>query len=762
MGQIHLAFVWHQHQPYYRNLVNGECLMPWVRLHGIREYIGMASLMREVPEQRQTINLVPSLIVQIEDYLNGASDSFLDHTRIPAADLAEEQIKYILGHFFMANWENMVNVHPRYAELLEKRSPGRKSVDRVWKRFSKEELRDLQVWANLAWVHPTVLETDQTLAGLVAKDRDFSEDDKAVVLDKQMESLGQIIPQHKQLQDSGQLEVSTTPFYHPILPLLWDISLAHVALPQMAIPQVRADFRADVDVHVNRAVECYRERFGCAPQGMWPAEGSVAPQIIPALAKAGLKWIATDEEILGLSIGTFFDRNEAYDVLAPDKLYTPYNISADGASISAIFRDHHLSDLIGFKYQWIPAEAAVRDFISRLDRIRTAHPNKDHLVSVVLDGENPWDTYANNGVDFIRALYRELASQPWITTVRVADHLAEHPATEQVDKLFAGSWISHNFSTWVGHREKNTGWEYLDRTRAFLEQEDASRKGSGEEVPQRAWEELYIAEGSDWFWWYGDDHFSGNDEEFDRLFREHLKNVYRLAGAEPPGFLDNAIVQTERMAVYTNPKTFLSIKLDGRPTTYFEWASAGRYDHSRDAGTMQRVSGMVLDDIYFGFDEKCLHLRFDLHCPDAPETPEPARKPARMFIPGARTAARPKKQSVTDADAKALWHGLDITVAFRGAVEAELKLTKLATSDQKMTLQLPPGNGDEIPLNSFALKQILEASIPFQDLGVEPGAELEFAVEVARDGATVQRAPENSSISLKVPTSDFERVMWQV
>ncbi len=179
MGQIYLALVWHQHQPYYKDLVTGQSLLPWVRLHGIKDYIGLATMLREVPELRQTINLVPSLIVQIEEFLNGGTDKFLEHTTKPADGLTEEEVKFILDHFFMANWENMINVHSRYGELLSWRSPGRKSVDRVWKRFSTQDLLDLQVWATLAWFHPTVIERDEELARLVAKGRNYTEGDKA-------------------------------------------------------------------------------------------------------------------------------------------------------------------------------------------------------------------------------------------------------------------------------------------------------------------------------------------------------------------------------------------------------------------------------------------------------------------------------------------------------------------------------------------------------------------------------------------------------
>jgi len=750
MGQVFLALVWHQHQPYYKDLVTGQSSLPWVRLHGIKDYVGMAALLAEVPELRQTINFTPSLLVQIEDYLKGGSDRFLDATKIPADGLNEADAKFILDHFFMANWQNMIHVHPRYGELLAKRSPGRKSVDRVWKRFTADELRDLQVWASLAWFHPTVIERDKELAGLIAKGSNYTEADKAVVIAKQMELLGSIVPVHRQLQEAGQLELTTTPFYHPILPLLWDIRLANVALPRMIVPQLRSSFRGDVAVQVGRAVECHRERFGRPPKGMWPSEGSVCAQIIPTLAAAGIQWIATDEEILGLSTGVYFDRDPSNDVLSPDKLYQPYRIQADGAEINAMFRDHLISDLIGFKYQWMPPGDAVGDLIGRLDRIRHKQPNRDHLVTVILDGENAWEGYPNCGVEFLRGLYRAMVSQPWLRTVRVSDYLEERPPTSRIEHLFAGSWISHNFATWVGHQEKNLGWEYLDRTRSFLERETAKQKAAGSDGLAAAWEELYIAEGSDWFWWYGDDHFSGNDEEFDRLFREHLKNVYRLAGAEPPDFLNNAIIKVGRPAVYTSPKTFLTVKLDGRATSYFEWASAGHYGHARDSGTMQKASGNILSDVYFGFDQETFYMRFDL-----------AQSPAEHGAPSPETRLE-RRGLATPVDRRQLWAGLELTVSFARGTDAELVLSGLGEEHPTMTLVRPSQTPARKTLDSIRLDQILELAVKFEDLGVKPDDETEFAVEVSREGATIQRAPENTVIALKVPTPDFERQMWQV
>ncbi|NQT18388.1 MAG: alpha-amylase/alpha-mannosidase [Planctomycetes bacterium] len=730
MNKVHLAMLWHQHQPYYKDLVTGKMLMPWVRLHGIKDYIGMIDILDEFPDLRQTFNLVPSLMDQLDSYVSGeCTDVHLEHSRKAPGDLDEDEVRFILNNFFMTNWRTMVRSKPRYGELLALRNFERQSIGMAVKRFSLQDIRDLQVWANLAWFHPLVIDREELLRQMIDKGKDYTEEDKHAVLDKQFEILAQVIPRHKQLQDDGRIEISTTPYYHPILPLLCDMRSAHAALPGMRLPEARADLKNDARRQLQMAADYYRRKFGAQPRGLWPSEGSVSPDMLPLAAEAGFTWMATDEEILARSLNVNLTRDSHQRINRPDVLYQPYRAEAGPHSMNMIFRDHFLSDLVGFKYQWTSAEDAANDFLTRLWHIRQSSPSRDHLVAVILDGENAWEHYPNSGVDFLRALYRRICCEGWIDTVRVGDYLEQHPPSTTLGKLFPGSWISHNFATWVGHPEKNTGWEYLHHTRAFLttmkDGTDPVRKAAIE----KAWEEIYIAEGSDWFWWYGDDHFSGNDEAFDELFRKHLKNVHTLLGHEPPQFLNNMIIKVDRTGLFTLPRAFLQVTVNGTQTSYFEWAAAGHYDSRRDQGAMHRVSDIIVSDIYFGFDPTTLFMRFD---------------------PG---------MEAVDGEA----HPLEIRICFLKNRQTNLFLhiSNLALGFPKMTLN---GEGLEEPimLKSVAFKRILELSCPFELLGYKEGDEVEFFAEIKRNDETVQRAPENTIITFSVPSKDFERVMWQV
>jgi alpha-amylase/alpha-mannosidase (GH57 family) len=523
MADIALTFLWHQHQPYYPDDVAGDNPMPWVRLHGVKDYVGMALHLLEFPELRATINLVPSLLVQLEAYTErNASDRFLDLSAIPADGLSEADSLFLLDHFFMANAEHMILPQARYGELYHRRAAGRNSAREALRRFKESDLRDLQVWFNLAWVHPLAVARDDFLQGLVAKGRLFSENDKKGLLARHRDLLREVVPLHRRLAESGQVELTTTPFFHPILPLLLDKKLAREAMPDCKLPRHTAGYPEDAAVHVRRAIEHHAGLFGGPPRGMWPAEGSVCQSMLPLLAQHGIRWIATDEEVLSASTHGAVSRDGKGHVRHPEQLYKAYKVREGNAELGIVFRDHALSDLIGFHYQRNDPTQAAEHFMGCLHGIgQVVHGGAPALVGVILDGENCWEHYPGGGVAFLRALYERCVGTPGVKTMTVGEYLEKHPPHDTLPHLFAGSWISHNFAIWIGHEEDNTAWDALHRTREHLLRRQREG-GRPPEVLQKAWEEMYIAEGSDWFWWFGDDHSSAQDALFDYLFRKHL------------------------------------------------------------------------------------------------------------------------------------------------------------------------------------------------------------------------------------------------
>ncbi len=726
MKPVSLALFWHQHQPYYPDDVANETLMPWVRLHATKDYIGMALHIQEVPEFHCTINLVPSLLVQIERYVNGGSDRHLDVSRIPADSLSVEETDYLLDNFFMANEQSMIRPYPRYCELQQKRGVGRDSAEQARSRFSTQELLDLQVWHNLTWFHELLFEQDAELREFRKKASSWTEAEKSWLLDKQREVVGEVIPLHRKLMESGQVELTTTPFYHPILPLLWDKKSAREAMPGCSMPKYVESYREDAEKHLAMAVEYHQQLFGAAPQGLWPSEGSVSQAILETIADNGIKWIATDEEILGHSMDHFVTRDDHGNLNRPEMLYRPWRAGTDKKPLDMIFRDHGLSDLIGFHYQRNEPHWAAEDLLAKVKGIGRAVAEHDSsqtpFVPIVLDGENCWEYYTDGGVGFLRNLYQQAVKDPGIAPLTVSEHLAKHPPTNTIPKLFAGSWINHDFYIWIGHQEDRDAWDLVHITREFLTRAEESGTASAEKLEQ-AWKELFIAEGSDWYWWYGDDHNSGQDDLFDELFRRHLRNVYTLLGELPPSILFEPVANFERRHLHTQPQSLLSVKVNGR-LSFFEWRNAGHYESGSERGTMTMVTESVISDMYFGFDEQRFLLRCDTH-----------------------TSA---KAELADFD--------EIRIRFVEPFGAELRIDCQAPETPRLII-----NGEQRPNTNAtaAIDQMLELSIPYEELGVEKTQRLHLAVELVRDGETVERSPSEGTIDLTIPSEEFEQYMWQ-
>ena len=729
MHDVSLAFFWHQHQPYYPDDVGGENPMPWVRLHGTKDYWGMAMLLKEVPQLHATINLVPCLLNQLSAYTDsGHQDTHLRVSRLAPDELNEEDVAYLLDNFFMVHPDRMIKPYRRYYELYKKRGISVDPPQRARKRFSNKDVIDLQCWSNLVWIHPIAFELDQDLAEFRNKGRHWTEDEKQWLLDKQMELLKQVVPLHRELEEQGQLELTTTPFYHPILPLLWDKRQARRAMPDVVLPKHLDGLHEDAPRHICRAVQYHERLFGAKPRGMWPSEGSVCQGIIPLVADAGIQWIATDEEILSCSTNGWVSRDANGFLRNPEMLYRPWRIEQDGRQLQIVFRDHAMSDQIGFHYQRYMADDAVEDFIGKIEAIgHSTGGNAGHrptLVNIILDGENCWEYYHNGGVDFLRALYRRIVKHPKISPVRIGDYLERYPATDKLNHLFPGSWIQHNFGIWIGHPECNRAWDLLHQTRRYLVERE-SQNGKSSKAMKQAWEELFIAEGSDWFWWFGDSHSSAQDGLFDRLFRKHLQNVYLTLDEEPPSELARPISQG-RGQLHSQPTGFLNVKVNGR-RTYFEWINAGQYTCEGSRGTMTMVREGIIENLYFGFDPERLLVRLD-----------------------ARSG--PVRERLAKIDGLRVFffqpEGYELVVANSANKNPIAKLYRRDLPVAKSEVEA-------------AADLIFELAIPFRSLDLKSEDPIHFCVDLLQEEQSVERLPQEGAIETTVPSPDFELIMWQ-
>ena len=728
MHPVSLAILWHQHQPYYPDDVTGETLMPWVRFHSTKDYIGMALHVKEVPEFRCSINLVPSLLVQIQRYVAGGSDRHLDVSRMPADGLSVHDGRYLVDNFFAANLESMIRPFPRYLELHRKRFTQPSGADAALSRLSTQELRDLQVWHNLCWFHELLFEEDTDLQEFRAKGRDYSEADKLWLLTKQREVVARVIPLHKELQDSGQVELTTTPFYHPILPLLWDKRAARQAMPNCQLPAALDSYSEDAVRHINSAVALHEKLFGRKPRGMWPSEGSVSADILPAIIEAGIQWIATDEGILSRSLDGAIHRDNHKRINRPDLLYRPWRWEHQGKSLQLIFRDLGLSDFIGFEAQRQDPVSAAHHILHACAEVgRAVHRSKGDtpvLVPVILDGENCWEHYRDGGVVFLRTLYREAVRHSDVKPMRMCDHLESAPAPERLQKLHAGSWINSDFYIWIGHAEDRQAWDVLHLAREVLKKQVAS--GKFDEVTlHKAWRELDIAEGSDWCWWYGDDHSSGQDDLFDQLYRRHLQNVFRILGESPPNILLRPICHVHKVSLHGQPRRLLNVKPDGR-RRYFEWKPAGHFVAGSDRGTMARVTQGLIRELHFGFDQNSLLIRCDTH------------DRARDAIPA----------------------GQELRVRFLEPDGHEIRILPSASGSPEVSLWR--GGTPEKSGAVAAVEEVGVVMVPLADLGLTTGQAVHFYVELFQDRNSLDRVPSEGMIELVVPSEDLDVRNWQV
>ena len=539
-GKLPVAIIWHMHQPYYRHPQTSEFVLPWVRLHASKDYLHMARLLQEFPGVKAHFTMVPSLRDQLEDYARGADD---EDTRVTMRTvdglLTSEEKEHMLRRFFSIHHGNVIHRHDEYRRLLQL---GMATRDRP-ELLSDDYFVDLALWFNLAWIDPDDITSDARLDELRRKGQRYTREDVRYVIGRQRMMASGVPHLYHRLEHDGQVEILTTPYYHPILPLIIDSRSALRADPNAIIPDPPFAYPDDAAFQLEEAIASHERSFGKKPRGTWPSEGAISPEAASAIFKAGLDWFASDEGVLARSVGVELKRDEVGGLLEPQLLYRPYRIPGGG---TAIFRDREISDRIGFLYGDMSPHDAVGDMIWKLERARERLPDDGgpYLATIILDGENAWEQYPNNGNDFLRYLYGTLQQDERFETVRVSDFLDQTPANVELPNLHTGSWIDATLGVWIGETAHALAWSALERTRRFAQEQ----WGALRYMPKSVRQPLMVAEGSDWFWWYSSRNSSPEDAVFDALFRANLEVVWWYAGAEPPDDIRTSLMDPNRLA----------------------------------------------------------------------------------------------------------------------------------------------------------------------------------------------------------------------
>ncbi len=711
---VQLALVWHLHQPSYRDPATGRFILPWTRLHATKDYGDMVAALEAHPAVHVTFSLTPILLDQLDEIAAGTpagEDPHLAVARAAPEQLDRGQREFLLREFFHVQRARMLDPHPRYRELARRADAERRGESPL----TAQEVRDLQTWFHLAWVDPTY-RAMEPIRSLWEQGRGYREEQKHALLDWGIALAGLIAPAYRAARERGQVELATVPYHHPILPLLCDTDAPREVSSTIPLPSPRACAAEDARAQVRMARIAHEGRFGAAPAGVWPAEGAVSQEALEILASEGFRWAASDEETLRRALAASGDPR-ANDPAARLRAWSVATGSGSVKPISMIFRDRRLSDLIGFSYMHAEPRAAAADFVARVRETAAAWSGEGPpIVAVILDGENCWESYEEDGGPFLESLYEALGKAEGIAAVTVSEALAAAPPRETLTHVPVGSWIRADLGIWVGHAEKNRGWAELHHAREALRSAEARGMAASRLAAARA--SLYAAEASDWFWWYGDDHPTAHAADFDRLFRGHVSRVYAELGLDPPARLRSSLRDEARGAAA--PVPYIRPRLDGRDSDFYEWRDAVRIDPAASSGSMHQTAGQVRE-IRYGIDERSLFIRVTLD-------PAALDGSAVLVIESAgseRVAARVPLGGPPLGSP--LWEGAG------------------ASSE---------GDG------AYACDQYVEARLPFGRFGVEPGYSLEWRLAVESAGRRVEAVPRDGSFRVERPRSDRRLTHW--
>jgi len=539
---VKLVLCWHMHQPEYRDLATGEFSLPWTYLHVIKDYVDMAAHLEAVPKAKAVVNFAPILLEQIEEYARQVNSYLRNGTVIKdtllaalvasdVPDAAEDRLK-LVKDCLRANREKQINRYPAFkklAEMTEWLDQHYEALNYVNSHF----IHDMLVWYHLAWMGETVKLTDSRIQHLIEKGSGYTLHDRRELLGIIGDLLANIILRYKVLARKGQVELSVTPYAHPILPLLLDLNSAYEAMPYALMPELSAyPGGADrVAWHIEKGLQTFKRFFGFKPKGCWPSEGSISEQTLEVLADHGFTWTASGGSVLQNSLN-LPENSKLHSIHHPFKFKK--------TKIACFFRDDGLSDLIGFEFSKWHADDAVNHLIHHLENIAAHEP--DSITSIIMDGENAWEYFHDNGYHFLSALYNRLANHPGIELTTFTESLKNKAAVKPLSKLMAGSWVYGTFSTWIGNADKNRGWDMLGDAKKAYDQALSMKCLSDKQI-NAAQIQLAVCEGSDWFWWFGDYNPGEAVSNFEKQFRLNLANLYKLLDEEPPAYLALSFTQ---------------------------------------------------------------------------------------------------------------------------------------------------------------------------------------------------------------------------
>lgn len=720
--------------------------MPWVRLHAVKDYLDMALWAKKFEKLKLNFNYVPVLIDSIIDYAeNNAHDIHSRMTITPTEKLNNEDKKFILTNFFDANYQTMILPNAEYHRLYQIAQISESTdID----AFTDQEYSDLMALFNLAWIDPSFKTSNSELKRLVKKGKNYTLEDRVQIIEIQREIIRKIIPTIKKLVEKNKIEITTSPYFHPILPILLEYkNIKKNPIPEDEILNLKTDL--DAKLQTKLALDRIEEVFGKRPRGIWPSEQCVSRKTLEMLSNLGVEWSISDEGILSNSINFEFEHDFKGYLKEPYHLLKTYQYKTKNSDIKMIFRDSTIPNLISFEYQNHNPLTTAGDLYDRIKILQSkilSSPDKEHLLTIALDGENCWENYLEDGASFLKALYTLITEDETLETVLISDYLDKAKENKHLSKISSGSWINRNFKLWIDEPVKDLAWTYLKRVRQDFS-EFVKREPLNPNI-EMARRELLIAEGSDWFWWYGEPNDSGRDNIFDFLFRTHLKNIYRYLDLDTPKYLDDPLSNVSTSKPSKFPLSLITPTIDGKNITSENdiWNNAGCIDIPD--GPVLRES-KLFDNIRFGNDESNFYLKFHMN-KYIRENADLTKRTYQMYIylrkSGNKQTLAPvrlinKTENIAPVSLEKFHN--EIQIAMRNDKLQLLRLIKAIPGDMWVL--------EQSKRIETAYDEVLDLKIPFDLLGIKAGETLEFLFVNANYGIKDFYIPNEAVLSVTRP-----------
>jgi len=735
--KLSLAIYWHMHQPVYE--IEGTYLMPWARLHAVKDYLDMVLVLEKFPKLKLNFDVVPALMDTVVDYTQGKHDIHSELSVSDVYNMNEEEKAFILNNFFSSKFETMIYRSENYKNLYQKRfSKDTCNPD----EFSPQEISDLMALFNLVWIDSVHYTRYPRLQELWDKQYNYTLEDRVEIINIHRKIMEEIIPTYKKYVSEGRIEMTTSAYYHSILPILIDLKASTKStLTTDGLPNSWGMLE-DAKAQIKKALDRVEEIMGIRPKGFWPPELCLGPKTLNILAKEGIEWTISDEGILSDSINFDFIRDFKGNLNDPYHLLKIYEYQTKSEPINVIFRDRSLANLINFEYAGIDSKMAANDLYDKIKVIQNkllVSPDDTHLLTIALDGENCWENYQNDGNEFLTNIYSMLENDDTLETVLITEYIRADKHKKILNKIHSGSWIDKTFQYWIGENTKNKAWNYLKETRDAYE--NFAKENPDNPNLDAAYRELLIAEGSDWFWWYGEPNNSGQDYVFDYMYRERLKNVYILLGIEPPEHLNNSLITKVEMP-FKHPSRMITPRMDGSFESYDDWYHSGNI--SMLDGPVFRENKNV-EKIHFGCDQNNVYFRLHVNKNASDSGFIDRINQFYIYIRNATTIgnrAYIRLISKTDNPYPIL----------REKFEHELTLTLLKDTlyPARLTSCLHPNmwtlaNPDSI---NIVYKDVIDVSIPFDLLGVKQGETVEFFMANTDSGVKNTYIPQEILLTM--------------